>query len=81
MGVLVVEFLISRIEQLLQTMNLSQSGTIYLLDKSGLFVASSFHKLSDSLRKQLPNIKTDELFIQEIANNLFISRKSDFNQI
>ncbi len=83
-GVLAVELPILDINKLLQTVNISQSAVIYLLEKSGSIVASSFHETSESkfeiTDKQLPIIKSQEQFIQEIINKS-IGKESTFYQL
>ncbi|MGD1804683.1 PAS domain-containing protein [Dapis sp. BLCC M126] len=78
-GVLAVELPILEIDKLLQKVNISQSGVIYLIEKSGSIVASSFHETSDSkfeiIDQKLPITK-----IQETINKL-LNKQSSFNKL
>ncbi len=83
-GVLAVELPILEIDKLLQKVNISQSGVIYLIEKSGSIVASSFQETSDSKfdipGKQLPITKSQEQFVQEIINKS-LEKTGSFNQL
>ncbi|GFZ96516.1 hypothetical protein CYANOKiyG1_07620 [Okeania sp. KiyG1] len=70
-GVLAVELPISEIDKLLQTVNIAQSNLIYIIEKSGIVVASNSNKLLDNSRK---------ILIQEIANKL-LETKEDYYDI
>ncbi|MGD1702344.1 PAS domain-containing protein [Dapis sp. BLCC M229] len=82
-GVLAVELHISQIDKLLQKVNISESGVIYLIEKSGSIVASSLNETSeykfDISGKQLPITKSQEQLIQEIINKS-LEKPSGFNQ-
>jgi len=79
-GVLAVELPISQINKLLHTVNISQSGVIYIIEKSGSIVASSLNEISESKfevsGKQLSITKVQKKFVQEIIN-----KSSSFNQL
>ncbi|NES04099.1 MAG: hypothetical protein F6K22_15415, partial [Okeania sp. SIO2F4] len=83
-GVLAVELPISQIEKLLQTVNISQSGVIFIIEKSGSIVASSLNEISESkfdiIGKQLPITKSQEQFVQEIINKS-LEKTGSFNQL
>ena len=60
-GVLAVELPISEIDKLLQKASITQSNLIYLIEKSGIVVASKSSQSLDNYR---------EILIQEIGNKL-----------
>ncbi|MGK7921815.1 MAG: PAS domain-containing protein [Trichodesmium sp.] len=83
-GVLRVDLPTSQIEQLLEITNISQLGVIYLIEKSGLIVASSLNQTSsyssENPTKELAIPDNHHLLIQEISNKL-LEQESHFNQI
>ncbi|NER01815.1 MAG: PAS domain-containing protein, partial [Okeania sp. SIO3C4] len=70
-GVLAVELPISEIDKLLQTVSIAQSNVIYLIEKSGIVVASNSNQSWDNSSKKL---------IQEIANKL-LETKEDYYDV
>ncbi|MDY7004573.1 MAG: PAS domain-containing protein [Cyanobacteriota bacterium] len=70
-GVLAVELPISEIDKLLQTVNIAQLNVIYLIEKSGIVVASRSNKSLDNSNK---------ILIQEIANKL-LETKEDYYDV
>ena len=79
-GVLAVELPISQINKLLHTVNISESGVIYLIEKSGSIVASSLNGTSEYKLevpdRQLPITKVQEQLFLEIIN-----KSGSFNQL
>ncbi|NEQ76645.1 MAG: PAS domain-containing protein [Okeania sp. SIO2C9] len=70
-GVLAVELPVSEIDKLLQTANITQSNVIYLIEKSGIVVASNSNQSLDNSSK---------ILIQEIANKL-LETKEDYYDV
>ncbi|NET44220.1 PAS domain-containing protein [Okeania sp. SIO2B3] len=69
-GVLAVELPISEIDKLLQTVSMTQSNVIYLIEKSGIVVASHSNQSLDN---------SSEILIQEIANKLLETKENYYN--
>ncbi|MEM1172035.1 MAG: PAS domain-containing protein [Cyanobacteria bacterium P01_H01_bin.35] len=83
MGVLGIDLPILDIDKLLQA-NISESGVIYIIEKSGLIVASSLNHISDynlaERTTKISLIKSNDLLLQQITKKLR-EEKSDWNKI
>lgn len=70
-GVLAVELPLSEIDKLLQKVNMTKSNVIYLIEKSGILVASYSNQSLDN---------SSDILIQEIANKL-LETKADYYDV
>ena len=85
-GVLSIDLFLSNIHTFLKDADISKNGEIFIIDKSGLLVASSTDEVpiiisnSDNTKKRLPAIESNELYIKAVTEKI-ISSFDSFDNI